>query len=398
MDYLEKPQNLYFRTWVDVDLDAVRHNYMLVSGLTKAEIMCIVKADAYGHGVEQVALEHQRLGARWFGVSNIEEAVELRRDGIRGDILILGYTPPEAVDLLSDYDITQAVFSEQYAQALSDAAEAAGTTVRGHIKVDTGMGRFGLNCRSDEAADQRLDACERVCRMKGLRIEGIFTHFAVADDGVDGEDYTVRQFGHFTHICDGLRLRGIELRWRHCCNSAGTLEYPGMHLDMVRPGIILYGLNPSQSMRREYDLHPVMALRSVISMVKPFEKGASVSYGLRFTAPRDMLLATAPIGYADGFPRILSGNQDMLVRGQRVPIVGRVCMDQLMLDVTDVPGVMEGDAVTVFGRDGDGFIPVEELTDKMGTINYELVCRMARRVPRVYHRGGRIITQTDYLL
>lgn len=387
------------RTWVDIDLDAIGHNIDIIRQRTDgAEIMCIVKADAYGHGVEHIALEYQRMGIKWFGVSNIEEAVELRKCGIRGDILILGYTPHKVTRLLSDYDITQAVFSEEYAEGLSAAAVELGVTVKCHIKADTGMGRIGFNCRSEDSADAQLEPCARVCALPGLEVNGIFTHFAVADDGKDGEEFTRGQYASFVRLIDKLAQRGITFRWRHCCNSAGTLEYPDMHLDMVRPGIILYGLSPSSVQRGRFDLQPVMHLRSVISMVKPLEAGATVSYGRTFTAPHDMVLATAPIGYADGYPRILSGRQEVLVRGQRVPIVGRVCMDQLMLDVTGVEGVKEGDRVTAFGIDGTAEIPVDELADKMGTINYELICRMARRVPRVYRRGGKAITHTDYLI
>ncbi len=387
------------RTWVDIDLDAARHNFDLIKAKTgKAAVMCIVKADAYGHGVEQIALEYQRMGAEWFGVSNIEEAMELRRYGIVRDILILGYTPPKDTAMLCAHNITQAIFSEEYAQKLSEAAQRAGAVLKGHIKVDTGMGRIGFNCRADEKIADQVDACDRVCKLPALSIDGIFTHFAVADGGEDGKAFTLAQFEHFMALINGLGERGIELRWRHCCNSAGTLEYPEMHLDMVRPGIILYGLNPSEELDGKYDLRPVMQLRSVVSMVKKLEKGATVSYGRTYTAERDMLVATVPIGYADGYARALSGKQEMIVRGKRVPIIGRVCMDQLMLDVTSVPDVREGDTVTAFGTDGGSCIHIDELAEKLGTINYELVCRVARRVPRVYHSRGRVITKTDYLL
>ena len=387
------------RTWVDIDLDAIQHNLDLIRKTTgSAEVMCVVKADAYGHGVEQIALEYQRMGIKWYAVSNIEEAVELRRCGIRGDILILGYTPHNVTYLLSDYDITQAVFSEEYAEQLSSAAVKLGVRIKCHIKADTGMGRIGFNCRSDAFAADQLDPCQRVCSLPGLDVNGIFTHFAVADEGEDGEAFTRSQFNSFVSLTEKLAQRGITFRWRHCCNSGGILEYPDMHLDMVRPGIILYGLCPSSVLRNRFDLRPVMHLRSVISMVKPLEAGATVSYGRTFTAPKDMVLATAPIGYADGYPRILSNNQEVLLHGQRVPIVGRVCMDQLMLDVTGIEGVKAGDRITAFGIDGDAEITVDELADKMGTVNYELICRMARRVPRVYRRGGKAITHTDYLI
>lgn len=387
------------RTWVEIDLDAVGSNYRIVEKMTGGvPAMCIVKADAYGHGVEHIALEHQRLGAKWFGVSNIEEAMELRRYGIERNILILGYTPPEAVAQLSHYKITQAVFSLEYAKKLSEAAISSGCMVKCHIKADTGMGRIGLNCRLSEAIASAAQEAAEICSLEGLYVNGIFTHFAVADDGEDGEAFTRNQYSNFIDIISALNKRGINFKYRHCCNSAATLEYPDMHLDMVRPGVILYGLAPSALLRGKYDLRPVMQLRSVISMIKTIEAGATVSYGRTFTAPKDMLIATVPIGYADGFPRVLSGRQEVLVRGKRAPIIGRVCMDQLMLDVSDIPDVAEGDTVTVFGKDGKEEITVDELADKLGTINYELVCRMARRVPRVYHRGGFIISQTDYLL
>lgn len=392
-------EKFFKRTWVDIDLDAARHNFELIkSKAGKAAIMCIVKADAYGHGVEQMALEYQRLGADWFGVSNIEEAMELRRYGIVRDILILGYTPPRETALLCAHNITQAIFSEQYAKSMSEAAERAGVTLKGHIKADTGMARIGFNCRGEYDAEGQIEACKRVCALPSLEINGIFTHFAVADNGEDGREFTQLQFNNFMNLISGLENSGIKLRWRHCCNSAGMLEYPEMHLDMVRPGIILYGLSPSTVLQGKYDLHPVMQLRSVVSMVKKLEKGATVSYGRTFTAERDMIIATVPIGYADGYPRVLSGRQELIVRGKRAPIIGRVCMDQLMLDITEIPDVREGDTVTAFGTDGGSTILVDELAEKLDTVNYELVCRMARRVPRIYHSRGRIINQTDYLL
>jgi len=392
-------ERIFKRTWVDIDLDAARHNFELIkSKAGKAAIMCIVKADAYGHGVEQMALEYQRLGADWFGVSNIEEAMELRRYGIVRNILILGYTPPRETALLCAHNITQTIFSEQYAKSMSEAAAREGVILKGHIKADTGMGRIGFNCRGEYDAEGQIAACKRVCDLPSLEIDGIFTHFAVADNGEEGKEFTQLQFNNFVKLISGLEESGIKLRWRHCCNSAGVLEYPEMHLDMVRPGIILYGLSPSKLLDGKYDLHPVMQLRTVVSMVKKLEKGATVSYGRTFTAEHDMVIATVPIGYADGYPRVLSGRQELIVRGKRAPIIGRVCMDQLMLDVTSIPDVREGDTVTAFGTDGGSTILVDELAEKLDTINYELVCRMARRVPRIYHSRGSIITQTDYLL
>lgn len=387
------------RTWVEIDLDAARHNLRLIREKCRAEqIMCIVKADAYGHGVEHIALEYQKMGINWFGVSNVEEAVELRNYGIDRDILILGYTPVETARMLNAYNITQAVYSEEYAKELSEAAVAGGYKIKCHIKADTGMGRIGFNCRVNSCVEEQISVCERVCSLPNLEFTGIFTHFAVADEGEDGQKFTRAQYFNFLKLIEGLGEKGITFRWRHCCNSAGTLEYPEMHLDMCRPGIILYGLSPSPLLNGKYDLRPVMQLKTAVSMVKKLEKGASVSYGRIFTAEKDMIVATVPIGYADGYPRILSGRQELLVHGKRAPIIGRVCMDQMMLDVTDIPEIKVGDVVTAFGSDGDEFISVDELAEKMGTINYELVCRMARRVPRIYIRKGETIKQTDYLL
>lgn len=388
------------RTWAEIELEAIRHNYSLVRSRVKKEtaVMCIVKADAYGHGVEHVALEHQKLGADWFGVSNLEEALQLRSFGIDRPVLILGYTPPDKAFELSDSRLTQAVFSESYALELSECAKSAGCEVNCHIKLDTGMSRLGLGCHNSEQDSTAVDTAERIYKLPGLRCDGVFTHFAVADDGTAGEEFTRRQFTNFMSVINALEARGVSFRWRHCCNSAATLEYPEFHLDMVRPGIILYGLNPSPLFEGRYDLWPAMQLKSVISMVKTVEEGATVSYGRTHRTKSSTVLATVPIGYADGYPRPLSSRQDMLLCGRRAPIVGRICMDQLMLDVSGIEGVKAGMTVTVFGRDGEQFIPVDELSAKTDTINYETVCLIGKRVPRVYLDGGRTVAQVNYIM
>ena len=388
------------RTWAEIDLSALRHNYQLVRSKVdpSVKIMCIVKADAYGHGVQNIAREHQRIGADWFGVSNLHEALQLRNYGITRPILILGYTPPDRAAELALFGISQAVFTEDYARELSSQAQQNGCTVKCHLKLDTGMSRLGLPCHSEEQDAASVDTAERICCLPNLDCDGIFTHFAVADDGDAGKEFTVSQYNNFMSVINGLAKRGITFRFRHCCNSAGTLEYPEFHLDMVRPGIILYGLNPSPIFDGKYDLKPVMQLRSVISMVKKIEKGATVSYGRTFTAEKELTVATVPIGYADGYPRPLSGRQDMLINGKRAPIIGRVCMDQLMLDVSDIPNVESGMTVTVFGEDNGERIPVEELSNKTDTINYETVCLLGKRVPRVYIRGGETVAQVNYII
>lgn len=388
------------RTWAEIDLERIRHNYSLVREKVdpSVKLMCIVKADAYGHGVQNVALEHQRIGADWFGVSNLHEALQLRNYGITRPILILGYTPPERAAELSAFGISQAVFSEDYAAELSQFAQKNGSPVKCHIKLDTGMSRLGFGCHDMEQNDSSVDTVSRICSLPNLDCDGIFTHFAVADEDVDGEEFTRSQFNNFRYVIDRLSEKGITFRFRHCCNSAASLEYPEFHMDMVRPGIILYGLAPSKYFIGKYDLKPAMQLKSVISMIKTVEKGATVSYGRTFTAEREMKIATVPIGYADGYPRPLSGRQDMIVNGVRAPIIGRICMDQLMLDVTDIENVKAGMTVTVFGEEEGTSIYVDELSEKTDTINYETVCLIGKRVPRIYLRGGKQVAQVNYII
>ncbi|MDR1564703.1 MAG: alanine racemase [Oscillospiraceae bacterium] len=384
------------RTWAEIDLNAIEGNYKQVRSLLapNVKMMCVVKADAYGHGVEFVANTHQRLGAEWFGVSNIEEALQLRRCGIIKPILILGYTPPERADELYKLALTQAVFSLEYAQELSEAAIKYRVNVNIHLKVDTGMGRIGFV----SGGLQSLDEAEKAYLMQGLSCEGIFTHFAVADDGYAGRDYTLRQFADFKAFIAALEARGLSFKLRHCCNSAATIAYSEMHLDMVRPGIILYGLAPSEKLLKAIPFLPAMQLRTVISMLKTIPAGSSVSYGRLFVAERQTVTATVPIGYADGYPRPLSGKMDMLVNGIAAPIIGRICMDQTILDVTDVPEVKSGMQVTVFGTDKGVTLPVDRLAACTGTINYEMVCLIGKRVPRIFYKDGNEVGQVNYIL
>ena len=385
------------RTWAQIDLDAVVRNYTAIKGslAPSCRVMAIVKADAYGHGAAFVSRALQQAGADWFGVSNLQEAIQLRDAGITSPILILSYTPPEEAARLAAFGITQTVISREYAEHLNEAAKAAGMPLNVHIKVDTGMSRVGFfyhDCVTDAKTAADIAA---VCGLSHLHAEGIFTHFASADEHDDG-GYTERQFALFTDLIDRLAADGITFAIRHCCNSAATLRYPSMHLDMVRPGIILYGLCPDSWMTEFLPLCPAMALKTVISLVKSVPAGSSVSYGRTFTAAHDTRLATVPIGYADGYPRALSGTARMLVNGRYAPLVGRVCMDQSLLDVSDIPAVREGMTVTVFGEDGGAFLPVEELSSLSGTIHYETVCLIGKRVPRIFYRGGKMIGKQDY--
>lgn len=387
------------RFWAEIDLDAAEANFKLIRSRLApgVKLCCVVKANAYGHGAVYLSRLYERLGADFFAVSNIEEAMQLRGGGISTPILILGYTPVSCASILAENGISQTVFSSAYAKELSQSALACGASVKIHIKLDTGMGRIGFDCvhGTGLAVSPILEAC----RLGGLVPEGIFTHFALADEGKEGREFTKLQFERFTDTVNALADCGVRFDIRHCANSAAAFDYPEYHLDMVRAGVVLYGIAPSGEVGGCGELKPVMSLRSVISMVKEIEGGDTVSYGCTYRAPSKRLIATVPVGYADGFWRSNSENgTQMLVRGRRVGIVGRVCMDQLMLDVSDVEGVCEGDYVTVIGNDGGETVSVSELARRNGTIGYELVCAIGERVPRFYLRGDKIVYVKDNII
>lgn len=387
------------RSWAEIDLDCISHNMKVIRSLLApgCKVLGVVKADAYGHGDKKVALQMQADGVDWFGISNIEEGVGLRQAGIIKPILIFGATPVECAGTLARYRITQALFSPEYAEELSAAAVEAGVQVDVHVKVDTGMTRIGFVCTDGIGA--AADRIARACALPHLHPTGIFTHFAVSDElSEQSQAYTRGQFEKFMAVLEKLREKGITFPLRHCCNSAGVINYPEMHLDMVRPGIICYGLSPSDELRREADLRQAMTLKSVISMVKDVPEGSSVSYGRKFVSARPSRIATVPIGYADGYNRLLGGRAHALVRGEEAPVVGRVCMDQIMLDVTDVPGIQAGDEVTLLGDDGQGGrISINAVGALCGTIGYEVVCLIGKRVPRVYLKDGKQVGVVDYI-
>lgn len=387
------------RTWAEINLDAIRHNYLTITSSLSAgcQAMAIVKADAYGHGAGYIARVLRDAGAKWFGVSNIEEALQLRDAGIEESILILSYTPPEEAERLAKYHITQSICNKEYGEQLNREAVKAGVQVSGHIKIDSGMSRIGFSCQNSTDIRKAADDIEAVCSLTGIKADGIFTHFASADEEQD-DGYTKWQFDNFQKTIHILEERGIHFSLKHCCNSAATMLHPEMHLDMVRPGIILYGLLPAPWMKGLMPLVPAMELKTVVSMVKTVPKETKVSYGRTFTAPKTTKLATVPIGYADGFARSFSNRASMLVNGKPAKVVGRVCMDQCMLDVTGIDGVQEGMTVTVFGHDGDTFLPVETISELSDTINYETVCLVGKRVPRVYLKDNKVIGQLNYIV
>lgn len=386
MDFLK-------RTWAEISLDNLAHNFNIVRSVTGESVcvMAVIKADAYGHGDRILAGELEKLGAGAFAVSNLEEALHVRQSGTRLPILILGVTPVKYADLLAKHGISQAVFSPEYAIKLSQAANKLGITVDCHIKADSGMGRLGFDVLYDR--ENAVSAIERCLSLENLSFSGIFTHFAVADSA-DGEIFTEEQYRAFESTVNALKEKGITFKYTHCCNSAGIMAHPKFHCNTVRAGIVLYGLNPSEEISG-FGFKPVMELKSTVAQLRLHKKGSTVGYGRTCTLTRDTLVATIPIGYADGYPRMLSNKASVLINGRRARILGRVCMDQLMADVTDIENVTEDSVVTLFGLDGGEFLGVDELAKLDGTVNYELVCLVGKRVPRVYLKNGKAIAIAD---
>lgn len=380
------------RTWAEIDLGAIRRNFSAVRAAVspQTKVCCVIKADAYGHGAIRLARFYQTLGADWLAVSNLEEALQLRTNGITLPLLILGYTPEECVPLLAEYNISQTVYSYEYGMKLAELAEKAGVRLRIHIKLDTGMGRIGFAGREGDTAP--WDQAREICQQSSLVAEGIFTHCATADQGEAGDPFTLRQFQLFMQGVSYLEKEGIHFEIRHFSNSAAMLEHPEYQLDMVRAGLVLYGLRPSHRVRRIPSLEPAMSWKTVISHCKSILPGESVSYGRTFRAERPMEIATVPVGYADGFWRQNQMTDGYLtVKGRKARIVGRICMDQLMIDVTDVD-CKPGDVVTIFGKEGRD---AEDLADANGTISYEILCSIGTRVPRFYVENGTVLGCQD---
>ena len=378
------------RTWAEVDLDALAHNYRLLRGLAPgAKFLGLVKADAYGHGAAPIAKKLQELGADMLAAACLDEAIALRESGIALPILCLGQTPPELAGELLAYDITQTVGDLETGEALSAAAVAAGKTLKIHVKVDTGMGRLGFVYYEDddEAALERAGKeIESLCALPGLEPEGIFTHFANADGS---EAYTKNQCARIYDVFGELWERGLhQFKIYHCAASAAVLNYSWtkVYMNMIRPGIALYGYVPDPSVK-DPGLKPVMTVKSRIAVVRDLPAGAKISYGCTATLERDSKVAVLPMGYGDGLPRVLSNKLEVLIGDKLCPVLGRICMDMCMVDVTDAPGVKAGDVATVYGPG---------LTDwaaqLAGTIPYELLCQLTPRVPRIYLEMGSAIS------
>lgn len=375
----------------EIDLNAIAHNVRELRRITqpRARLMAVVKANGYGHGAVEIARCALQNGAAFLGVARIEEGIHLREAGIDVPILIFGYTRPHQTGDLLQFDLTQSIPTAATARELSSAAECLPAKIKIHLKVDTGMGRLGLlpqNYASDDPEEINADTLEQtlaIANLEGLQLEGIFTHFASADSA--DKTYAEYQLDLFLNYLKILKKAGLNPPLRHAANSGALIDMPGSHLDLVRPGIAIYGLYPSEEVdRQRITLKPAMALKSQIIQLKKVPAGFNVSYGSTYTTRQPTTIATVPIGYADGLNRLLSSRGQMLVGGQRVPVVGRVCMDLTMLDVGSVQNVQMGDEVVVFGQQGDETLSIDEMAAELNTINYEIVTGISARVPRVY--------------
>ena len=383
------------RCWAEIDLDALKENVKNIRArlAPTTHVMGVVKADAYGHGALMVSRVLLESGTTHLAVASLGEGAFLRSHGITCPILLLGTPFPEDADDLVRYDLSVCVTNREVPLALSKAAELQKKTASVHIKVDTGMNRLGfLSREGDDSLFETVAAVYEIASLPHLRLDGIFTHFAKADEEKGG-DATRLQFDRLMRVAEELENRGIPIPLRHAANSAAIMDYPEFQLDMVRPGIILYGCYPSEEVEKSHlSLRPVMSLKSCVTHIKTLSPGEGISYGGTYITPDVRRIATVPIGYADGWNRRLSGQVQVSVCGTMVPVVGRICMDQCMIDVTSVQNIRVGDEVILFGSGAES---VTEQAEKIGTINYELLCGISKRVPRVYIEGGLPIGTAD---
>ena len=382
--------NKYYRVYAEINLDAIVKNVDNLMALTKENTgaLAVVKADGYGHGDVAVAKAVAQK-VTGYAVATLDEAVNLRENGVKKPILVLGYVDPYEFDILVSHEITATVVDVETAQLLADAARVQKKQAHCHIKVDTGMRRIGL-----EPDENGIAIVKQITALKELSADGIFTHFAASDE--TDKTSAEHQFKLFTDFTGRLEKEGIHFTYRHCANSAAVIDMPQVDLDMVRLGIAMYGMYPSDEVKKEkVELFPALDLKSHVTMVKEIPAGEKVSYGGTFTTTRTTKLATVSVGYGDGYPRALSSKGYVLVRGQKAPIVGRVCMDQMMVDVTDIENVTRADIVTLIGKDGDAEITVEEIAALAGTFNYEFVCDLGKRIPRSYYLNGEYIGTHD---
>ncbi len=378
--------------WAEINLDHLAHNIKQFKDLVgpETQIMAVVKADAYGHGAIEVSKVALEAGAASLAVAFLEEAVELRRANIKAPILLLGYTDPVYSTTLLDYKLTPTVFGFETASEFSARASELGVELPVHIKVDTGMGRIGL------LPEEALEVVSRIVNLPNLKIEGLFTHFAAAEE--INNSYTESQLNLFIRIHESCLEKGISFPMLHAANTAGAINYKGSHFNAIRLGIGMYGCYPDVGMESDnLQLYPALSLKSRVVLVKKVPPGTAISYGCTYRTAKESLIATIPIGYADGYSRLQSNRGHIIVRGERAKVAGRVCMDHLMADVSHIPGVRLGDEVVIYGRQGNREVKVEEAAGNAGTINYEILCAIGKRVPRLYFGDGLLASVHDFI-
>lgn len=389
------------RAWAEISLDAVVKNYKRIkeyiesSANKSVKVMAMVKADAYGHGAPMVAAELEAAGIDFFGVSSIDEAMQLRNSSVKAPIMITGYTPSEHIPAAIDNNISLTVYNFYNAERISREALKHGKPAKVHLKIDTGMNRLGFMTDSDEMPETVMKI-KKISEMEGLVIEGIYTHFSDAD-GAE-EEYTRMQYKRFTDIISAVEEKGVSVGIKHCLNSAGIINYTEYALDMVRPGLILYGLLPDDKIKTDLKLIPAMVLKSAVSQIKNAKEGAEISYGRSEKLMRDSKIAVLPIGYADGLVRRLSGKYKVTVNGKPAKILGKICMDQCIVDITGIPDVCEGDEAVIFGDGSDKAPTLEKMAKTADTIKYEICCVIGKRVPRLYFKEDKLVGRLNYIL
>ena len=378
MNYQDEFNNIR-PAWLEINLDNYEHNIKLIKGLLckKTLLTAVVKADAYGHGAVEISKKALESGADRLAVAVLDEAEELRKSDLpKIPILILGWTPKEQYERVIEHNLIQTVYDYQDVLALNEAAEKMNRKAKIHIKIDTGMSRLGIK------PEQGIEFVKKVNELSNIIIEGIYTHFSSADE--NNKEFTFQQFNIFKDLISKLKESGISIPIKHAANSAAIIDMPELQMDMVRAGIISYGLWPSNEVKRKIDLKAVMSLKSRLAYVKTVEEGTPISYGRTYVTEKKSRVGTIPLGYADGYSRLLSSDFEVIVKGKKVPIIGRICMDQFMVDLSGINSVEKGDVVTLLGEDNGEEITADEMAEKLNTINYEVVSSFTKRLPRVY--------------
>lgn len=383
------------RTWAEINLDNIIHNINQIKNHSpNSELMGVVKADAYGHGDKIISQTMQQQGIKWFGVSNINEALSLRKVNITQNILIFGFTPIENIILLCKYNIIQTIYNKEYAIMINDFCVKNNIKIKCHIKIDTGMGRLGIVQSENHSC---INDIIFIFNLSNLIIEGIFSHFSQSDDlNINCVEYTNSQINYFNNILKELKNNNIKIKYKHLQNSGGVLNYNNLKYDIIRSGLLLYGISPCEN--KKINLLPAMELKTTISMIKTLPKDSLISYSGTYKSNNKVKVATLPIGYADGYPRRLSNNAKVLINGKLAPVIGNICMDQMMIDVTDIHNTNIGDTVTLFGNDNNNFLSIQQISKWADTIPYEIMCVLGRRVPRIYFKNNKVIKCVDYII